>query len=304
MLFCMREATETLLTKDATATVRAYPPRLAVPSAFTVRFRTAKTPLTTSYAAATRDTLTGVVALDAVRGAREISVILEADVVAGVQYLVETADGHTFVVEAATSIEADDDAVTVYLRTPLPCDVLEDSTFKGFSASVSLSTTDTSEIGRGIVEWQATYADGKVDRWPQDVRVVPRVPAPGVTAVEVVALSPYAARLQPPDDPAWDLTIYAVWSGTIAPVLYGKGLAPERIVSWALLLPWFKAAAESHLADMFEQDQAVVDRKTRQLRSAEQLAIAAQRFWYDAGDDLGEPAEVENREGSFTWAGR
>lgn len=191
----------------------------------------------------TADTLSTTVTASAAAGERELS-IASATIVAGRLYLVAFG-GDTVVVEARKGGSAQ---TTLYVAQPLPCDIPDDATVKGFAVSRALTTTETGEIGEGSITWEAVV-DGVTLRWSQLFRVVERVPTMLLTYSELVRARPAILSHKPAQEMTWDEVIVAAWEHRIVPLLEAKGAFDEDVVSDNALVPLHALACFCHLVD-------------------------------------------------------
>ncbi len=206
--------------------------------------------------------------------------------VRGRLYLVKTAAGPRFTVEAAIS----ETSTTLHTTSPIPFAVAVGDTVNGFAIlSDAIPSANTGAVGRGVAEWRATL-DDVVYQWGQDLRVVARNVAYQLTAATVARISPVAQRLRPENDDAFDEIIDFAWQYGIVPQLIVKGLRPERIVSWEAINPWHLAEIEKRLAILYETDETKRTEVVAAALTAANLALSGSQFWYDAGDDLAVPA--------------
>lgn len=267
-----------------------YPPVMGLPSAATVFVATPSRARPAVAEAASVASASAAISVAHARGATVLTLGSAVPIVRGRLYIVTKASGvgARFTVRASNS----GTTATVQLDDPLPIEILagEGATFSAFAVTFAITTAMTAQIGRGSAEWTATV-DGAVVTWAQDLRVVDRLSAPRLTAADVGRLSPYAARLQPPDDLVFDEIIDFAWLYGVVPQLIAKGLRPERIVSWEAINPWHLAEIEKRLADLFETESAIIDRRMAAALTAATLALSGSQFWYDAGDDLAVPAD-------------
>lgn len=288
---------------DGTGTLVGYPPVLGLPSSATVFLSTPSFPRPAVATAAAVASSTSSIGTAHSRGATALTLDASVSVVKDRLYVVAKTNGTgaRFTVRAAQTATT----TVIQLADPLPCDITasEGAVFSAFAVTVAITTAMTDQIGRGSAEWTATV-DGVVYTWAQDIRIVERLTAPKLTASDVVRLSPYAAKLQPPDDAVFDEIIDFAWQYGVVPQLIAKGLRPERIVSWEAINPWHLAEIEKRLADLYETDAVVVDRKTAAALTSATLAFSGSQFWYDAGDDLAVPDEDDVQPWSITFVNR
>lgn len=284
-------------------TLVSYPPIVGLPSSATVFVATPSRARPAVAEVAAVASASANITHSHPRGDTTLTLATAVPIVRGRLYVISKANGvgARFTVRAANS----GTTATVELADPLPIQILagEGATFSAFAVTFPITTAMTEEIGRGSAEWSATV-DGAVVTWAQDLRVVERLSAPRFTAADVVRLSPYAARLQPPDDLVFDEIIDFAWLYGVVPQLIAKGLRPERIVSWEAINPWHLAEIEKRLADLFETDAAIIDRRMAAALTAATLALSGSQFWYDAGDDLAVPDDDDQPTWSTSFVNR
>lgn len=295
-----RSSHEQVIAQGQAGVVTTYLPVVArSPVSATVRFETPARDMPVAPDVATVDPFLVQLSAAASAGDTRLSIFAgPGDQVAGRLYVLSTAGGVPVLVECAKSRLTTDDDDTFHLREPLPrAFALDQTTIAGAAITFALTASDTADVGRCRAVVDATVDDIAYS-WAVDFRISPRLVAYQLTRGEGTRLSPYAARLWPPNDVDGDEMIGAAWDRFCVPVMLGRGIRPERIVSWEQVRPWHIAALEHLLAEAFEQDSVVREEKRLALRAAETLALASITFWVDDSDSLSPPAETPGAWGS------
>jgi len=278
---------EQRILKGTTPTLVSYPrvrpDRLAQGQPTSVSVRVSAPAATdAAFVSATFDSLSTTVTTAAEEGDDSLA-IASANIDEGRRYLV-SAPGRNLIVEARVGGAG---STTLYLTSPLPCDVPDDATVKGFAVSFQLSSAQTAQVGEAAVLWRATV-DGATLQWSQLFRIVSRLPTALLTYSELVQAYPSVVGLLPADVVGRDVTISAAWNHKVVPLLEAKGAFAEDVVSDEALVPLHALAVLWHLVEF---SQTVTDQFRESVKASWNEAISttfARVSWSEA-DQTEEP---------------
>lgn len=251
----------------------------------------------TAFQAATVDSLSTTVYGAHSEGSNFITLASSSTLVAGRRYLItDNVSGLEFEVEAVNS----GSTTIMQLAEPLNCDVSHNSTVKGITVSIALTSTQTAEIGDGYVIFRAVINSVNTD-FIVNFRVVRRVTNIILTPTKLTKIYPSIREMVSATDLSYDELITTAWENEVVPVLAAKGILDEDVFTDDVLVPLHAAACFKHACEIwpansnefverakikFEQiKQTTFDRidfatRTQELETPEQVVPGQEKTLY------------------------
>lgn len=203
--------------------------------------------LDSTFVAATVDSLSGTVYGAHQDGSNYLTLASAATLVAGRRYLItDNVTGLEFEVEVQNS----GSTTIMQLAEPLNCDVSHNSTVKGITVSIPLTTTQTAEIGDGYVIFRSVINSINSD-FIVNFRVVRRVTNILLTPAQLTKSYPSIREMISATDLSYDELITTAWNEEIIPLLAVKGILDEDVFTDDVLLPLHACACFKRMAEIW-----------------------------------------------------
>ena len=197
-----------------------------------------------TYAAATVDTLSTTTQGAHQEGDDHVTLSASVALVANRRYLLEPGNGRHLDVRALEG------GTTNQLRTaePLPCDVPNGSSVKGWAVTIALTAAQTNQVGDALALFRAVI-NGNTYEWSESFRIVNRITSPRLNPTMLTHAYPILASLRDTNDIDYEETIQSAWEHRIVPALAAKGILDEDVISDEALIPWHASACVLHLIE-------------------------------------------------------
>lgn len=234
--------------RDTTPTLISYP-RVSsggqfmrrVPTSATVMVKSPAAP-STSYAAATVDSVATTLSAAASEGANSVTVASATGINARRRYLIAQAGEEHLDVEIRRA-----NSTTIYLAEPLARAAANSAAFAGWACSVALSADQTELVGYGSARFKAVI-DSATYEWDEQFRIVHRLLHSTLTPTRLTQAFPVVVSLRPKKDYDFEETIRLAWEHEVLPWLELGGYEEEHVQSVEALEPLHALACVLMLA--------------------------------------------------------
>lgn len=276
---------EQKLLRASTQTLVAYPrlaPQrllLATPTSATVRLLTPASQGST-YDPATVDSLSTTTQGAHAEGQDHVTLAGSVALVANRRYLISPGSGRLLDVRALEGGTTN----TLYTAEPLPCDVPNGSTVKGWACTIALTAAQTDVVGDALALFRAVIS-GTTYEWSETFRIVNRITSPRLTPTMLTHAYPILASMRDTNDIDYEEIIQSTWEHRIIPAMAAKGILDEDVISDEALIPWHAAACVLQLVEPDPRFSSDFVGRMRELYEQQQTTTFARADFAVRGQD-------------------